>query len=65
MHAVLEGARLLSFRALFITAHHIGTVLEKESGMRFPALVESTKITLAFLVNKSDHATISEEYPYP
>ena len=65
MHAVIERERSLSFKALFITAHHIGTVLEKESGMRFPALVESTNITLAFLVNELDHATISDTYTYP
>ena len=32
--------------ALFITAHQIGTVFDSASGIRFPALVESTSIIL-------------------
>ena len=32
--------------ALFMTAHQIGTVFDNASGVRFPALVESTTIIL-------------------
>lgn len=32
--------------ALFMTAHQIGMVFDSASGIRFPALVESTRIIL-------------------
>ena len=32
--------------ALFTTAHQIGMVFDSESGIRFPALVESTTMIL-------------------
>lgn len=34
-------------KSLFMTAHHIGRVLERASGILFPLLVESTTIHLA------------------
>ena len=41
---ILDGKFLAI--ALFMTAHQIGMVFESASGIRFPALVESTTITL-------------------
>jgi hypothetical protein len=40
------SARLRRRVARFTTAHQIGTVLESASGRRFPARVESMRISL-------------------
>ena len=42
---VILGANFIAI-ALFTTAHQIGTAFDSASGIRFPALVESTKINL-------------------
>ena len=44
--------------ALFITAHQMGTVLERASGIRLPDRVESTRIILQL------NLCISQEYDY-
>ena len=46
---VILGANFLAI-ALFTTAHQIGTVFDSASGIRFPALVESTKINLMIMM---------------
>lgn len=43
--------------ALFTTAHHIGMVFDSASGIRFPALVESTTIILAKYENTTDESS--------
>ena len=43
--------------ALFMTAHQIGMVFESASGIRFPALVESTTIILGKGEDMASQAT--------
>jgi hypothetical protein len=45
--------------ALFITAHQMGTVLERASGIRLPDRVESTRMILQ--LRSAKNTTIKED----